>query len=264
MPIPASTNEMGFFQTAFERLCDTYGDLFEVVTYDAGVSSEANGRAVVEAHKHYVFRLKNESRYMYRMAEQLCDPDDVAAQSEDVFDNHTTVTRRLVIVPVERHWAYGRDAANERKKPDDSIWEHTKTFLRVESLERRDGVVVERDVRFWNTSLAHDALTPEQWLELVRLHWAVENNNHHTLDTAFAEDDRPWITGDARGTLAVVLLRRIAYTVLTLFRSVTQRSEERRAMRWKVLLSWVRDTLVGATEGEVARLRPRKAAAVPG
>ena len=35
-------------------------------------------------------------------------------------------------------------------------------------------------------------------------------------------------------------------------------------MRWKVLLSWVRDTLVGATQSEVARLRPRKATAVSG
>ncbi len=92
----------------------------------------------------------------------------------------------------------------------------------------------------------------------------MENNNHHTLDTAFAEDERPWITGDARGTLAVLVLRRIAYTLLTLFRSVTQRSEERRSMRWCILLSWVRDTLVGVTEDEVAGLRRRGLLAVTG
>ena len=75
---------------------------------------------------------------------------------------------------------------------------------------------------------------------------------------AFEEDDRPWITGNPQGMLAVLLLRRIAYTLLTLFRSVTQRSEAKRAMRWKTLLRWVNNTLVGAHEAEVAGLRPRK------
>jgi hypothetical protein len=140
---------------------------------------------------------------------------------------------------------------------DGSIWEHTRTLLRIESVRCRDDVVVEREVRFWNTSLRHDALTPAQWLHLLRSHWGVENNNHYTLDTAFAEDERPWITGDGTGALAVVLLRRIAYTLLTLFRSVTQRSEARRAMPWKALLALVRDTLVGVSGEEVAGLRKR-------
>ena len=119
-------------------------------------------------------------------------------------------------------------------------------------------------MRFWNTSLPHDALTPAQWLEALRSHWGVENNNHHTLDTAFAEDERPWITGESRGTLAVLVLRRIAYTLLTLFRSVTQRSEERRGMPWRRLLGWVRDTLVGITDDEVAGLRRRGLLAITG
>ena len=53
------------------------------------------------------------------------------------------------------------------------------------------------------SSMSPERLTPEQWMELVRAHWGVENNNHHTLDTAFAEDDRPWIEADANGMLAV-------------------------------------------------------------
>jgi hypothetical protein len=34
----------------------------------------------------------------------------------------------------------------------------------------------------------------------------------------------------------VAILRRIAYTLLTLFRSVTQRSDERRSAPWKRLM----------------------------
>jgi len=96
---------------------------------------------------------------------------------------------------------------------------------------------------------------------LLRSHWGVENNNHHTLDTAFTEDDRPWIEADEHGMLAVLILRRIAYTLLSLYRSVSLRSDERRATQWKALLQSVRDLLTAATEDQLAGLRQREAAA---
>jgi hypothetical protein len=61
--------------------------------------------------------------------------------------------------------------------------------------------------------------------------------------------------------LAVLLLRRVAYTLLALFRAVTLRSDEHRAMRWKALLQSVRDVLVAATEEQLAGLRLHEVAA---
>ncbi len=60
--------------------------------------------------------------------------------------------------------------------------------------------------------------------------------------------------------LAVLLLRRIAYTLLALFRAVTLRSDDGRATRWRVLLLSVRDVLVAATEEQLAGLREVAAA----
>ena len=131
----------------------------------------------------------------------------------------------------------------------------------MESVKVRPGVVIERDDRMFVSSLNPKRLTAAQWLLIARRHWAVENENHNTFDTAFKEDDRPWIEADANGMLVVLLLRRIAYTMLALFRSVTLRSEKNRAMRWKDLLAWVRDTLVGATASSLAGLRPREVVA---
>jgi hypothetical protein len=42
-------------------------------------------------------------------------------------------------------------------------------------------------------SIERGWLTPVQWLL----------QNHHTLDTVFAEDEQPWIEADADGMLAV-------------------------------------------------------------
>jgi hypothetical protein len=193
---------------------------------------------------------------MLKLASELIDPHEVAAQKTDVLDNQTTVTRSLSLLAVEPHWSYG-----DGKGPEESVWRHARTFLRVESVKRRDGALVENDVRFFVSSRAPELLTAEQWLYVVRAHWGVENQNHHTLDTAFAEDDRPWIEADPHGMLAVLLLRRIAYTLLALFRAVTLRSDAGRAMRWRVLLRSLRDALIVATEAQLAGLRPREAAA---
>ena len=256
IPIPAHTNEMGHFQTAFASLERTYGNLFHMVTYDAGALSEANGKAVVDAKKDYLFALKNEHRTMLKLATELLTPQEVAAQTVDVLDHHTTVIRTLKLIAVDPSWSF-----DQSKGPEESVWRHARVFLSVESVTLRDGAVVENETRYFVSSRAPELLAPKQWLKAVRAHWSVENQNHHTYDTAFAEDDRPWIEADEHGMLAVLVLRRIAYTLLALYRAVTLRSDENRAKRWKDLLTRVRDVLVAATGETLAGLRAREVAA---
>jgi hypothetical protein len=256
IPLPKETNEVGHFKTAFDNVNANFGSLFNVITYDAGGLSEENGRHVVDAGKHYVMRLKGEQRYMFKVANELLDPSEVVAETVDVLSNRTTVTRRLVLLTAQQHWAYGGG-----RGPVETVWQHARTFVRVESVKTVDGIVSENEARIYVSSLPEGDLTPEQWLLLVRRHWGVESN-HHTLDTAFSEDDHPWIEADGRGLMNVLVLRRIAYTLLALFRSVTQRSDKARAMRWKDLLRWVAATLFSATDDHLAGLRPRATDAV--
>ena len=256
IPIPAETNEVGHFQAAFKDLVETYGSLFEVVSYDAGGFSRANADAVIAAGKDYLFALKDEHRTMCRLADELLAVENVVARTEDALDNETTVVRSLRLLRADPSWSYG-----DGKTSEESVWPHAKAFLSVEYVKVCRGMVVERDDRMFVSSYDPRRLTPAQWLLLVRSHWGVENQNHHTLDTAFAEDDRPWIEADANGMLVVLLLRRIAYTLLALFRSVTLRSDEGHALRWKNLLAWVRDALVAATPEHTMNLRAREACA---
>ena len=246
---------MAFFQAAFSSLVGRYGKLFDVVTYDAGGFSRANADAVIAAGKDYLFALKDEHRTMCRLADELLAFEKVVDQTEDVLDNETTVVRSLKLLRADPSWSYG-----DGKTPGESVWPHAKAFLSVEYVKVQRGAVVERDERMFVSSYDPKRLTPQQWLLLVRSHWGVESN-HHTLDTAFAEDDRPWIEADPHGMLAVLLLRRIAYTLLALYRAVTLRSDEGRATRWKALLQSVRDVLIAATEEQLAGLRLREVAA---
>ena len=56
-----------------------------------------------------------------------------------------------------------------------------------------------------------------------------------------------------------MLLRRIGYNLLAWFRSVTQRSEDRRQTPWRDLVRRVYNTLIAATAVDTEALRTRKA-----
>jgi hypothetical protein len=60
----------------------------------------------------------------------------------------------------------------------------------------------------------------------------------------------------------VAILRRIAYTLLSLFRSVTQRSEERRQVPWKRLMRDMLFALVTTTGQQLQGLRRHNIAAL--
>jgi DDE_Tnp_1-associated len=248
IPIAAATNEMGHFEAALRSLKNAYRgiDLFTMVSYDAGACSEHNGSVVRALDLHYLFGLKGVQPTLFDEARRLLaplSPESAVATTADVLGGGRTVVRRVYVT---------EDMAGFAE------WKHLRTALRVESetLDGR-GRRIAYENRYYIASLPACRLTAAQWLLLVRLHWGVENNCHHTLDTAFEEDDRPWIESDPRGMLVVALLRRLAYNLVTLFRSVTQRSEERRATPWLDLLRWFYNAIISATDADLAALRPR-------
>jgi hypothetical protein len=134
-----------------------------------------------------------------------------------------------------------------------------KTAVRVHwELLDDNGKTLKSDERYYVTSLNQDALSPKQWIMISRGHWAVENNCHHTFDAVLREDTKPWITSNANGMLAVLLLRRLAYNILSLFRTVTQRSAQGRHMPWRDLCRWFYNTLLLVNNEHLDGLRTRK------
>jgi hypothetical protein len=251
-PIAASTNETGCFRQALDQLVQAYGhlDLFRLLTYDAGACSLDNANAVREQNLHYLFGLKGTQPTLYHAAQLWLGSrpaDDAAAITQDV-DGHKTVVRRIYVGP-------------STEEPEG--WSHLRTVLRVES-ETLDvnGSRTAHENRYFISSLATDRLTPDQWLRVVRAHWGVETT-HQILDVAFKEDDHPWIESEPRAALVVAVLRRIVYTMLTLFRSVTQRSDDRRATPWRHLLDDIRDSLITLAEHHLSGLRRRKCSPLP-
>lgn len=258
IPLLAGTNEVGFYQEALRQLLATFGKgLFRLLSYDAGGCSEENADFTISQGLDYLFAIKgNQPGILEVMRRYLGkkSPEQAAHFSEDVLSNKNVVTRRIFLI---------------QKQPL-FRWSHARTFIRVDS-EIRDpkGALVQQKTssgkwldsvtRYFLSSMETAALTPAQWLLVIRRHWAVENNLHGTLDVAFEEDDFPFMPSSPQGSLNVMLLRRIAYNSLALFRSRTCRSEERRRTPWAELFDDLYVALVSATVGDLAGLRKRVA-----
>ncbi len=244
VPVPAGTNEMGIFQAVLDRLDAAYDrlDLFQLVTVDAGMTSEANAAAVRQHGGHDPMALKDTQPTLIDEAERLFGPQrrtPPAAQSTTVVNNGKLEFRRV--------WFTGEAAEYHG-------WSHLQTMVRVQREVVEDGGKVSCEDRYFVSSLAPKDLTADQWLGIVRGHWRVENEVHGTLDRDYDEDDSPWLYA-THGQLVVKLLRRVGLNLMHLHRDVSRRGETKRGIPWKDLTMTALAVLIGGTEANLAGLR---------
>lgn len=233
MPIGAKTNEMGDFGKFFHRLVESYGDnndLFEIVTTDAGMTSLANANRIHEANKAYVMALKGPQPELLAEAERLLG----------------TLRKPAVETPKER---YQGTWVRRRLFRTDEIagyhgWAHLRQVWRVEQITEHDNGKIEREERYFVTSLTTGRLTAAQNLLVVRGHWRIECDCFGTLDLQWAEDSVPWCS---RGVAVEVLswLRLMAYNLLQLARRRHLRRKLfngsiEAAPDWRRLFEWVK------------------------
>ena len=252
VPIPAKTNETGHFSPAFEDLCRHYGSHFELVMGDAAFATAANAELVHAADKAYAFQLKENAPTLLSEARAL-----LAAMSgietllgDGEREDGQFVARRLRITQVNTH--DGNKVA----------WSSARQVMSIERLrvDAQNNVLEILGTRHFITSLRPGRFSKSQWLRTLRDRWAVENQTHGTLDIAFREDDYPWIE-EPQGMVNVMILRRIAMNILSVFRTVTLTSDDKRRTPWSRLFTVLRDALITATHALLDRYRRRPNAA---
>lgn len=247
-PIPAETNECGIYLTALDDLLQAYAhSLFDVVMYDSGAASLANATATKDRGLDYVFILDKFQPTMYTEAQRLLGGKslDSAQASTTDLDGSDAVRRYIWVSKLMTGYLE---------------WTHLRTVVRVCSV-RTDKTLGEPRVenRYYISSIRHTKLSADQWLEMIRRRWSVENQNHNTFDTILREDKRPWLLRP-QGMVVMHLIRRLVYNMLAIFRSVTSRSETSRARPWNTLLIRTYNALIRATRAVVEGIRPRAVA----
>jgi predicted transposase YbfD/YdcC len=236
MPIGAKTNEMGEFGRFFDGLMEAYGggDLFEVVTVDAGMTSKANGDRVHAAGKAYIMALKDTQPELLREAQRvLAGRQDPDAETDWEVHQGKRIKRRLFRTD---------EMAGYHE------WEHLRQVWRVEQETRdADGKTLECEQRYFLTSLHRGRLSGAQTLAVVRAHWGIENDCFWTLDTQWLEDAVPWCS---QGQAVEVLswFRLMAYNLLQLARRTHLRLRRPDGSLedpppWRRVFEWVRQAL---------------------
>ena len=248
VPMGKAGNESGFFKTAFSQLLTHHKNAFDLVTYDAGANSAFNAAIVVAARKHYMLALKDERRFLMAKAISVLGhrpPEAADATSDDLLvkGRNVRVLRSLHVAEVPNGYKAMRSVRTVLRV-------HTRTLA-------GEGTVLSEENRYFISSLPHARLSLPHWLELVRRHWGVETC-HAVLDVSFKEDSRPWVTHSAQGMLVCLLLRRLAYNLLALWRGRTLRTDEHRRTPWKTLFHWVARAIEQATDAAFLGLRERR------
>jgi len=239
--IAAETNDMGAFPAFFEEVMKAYGrsNLFEVITADAGFTSEANARLVNDADKGYVLGLKGNQPELLAEARRLLEPTTdpktgayrVAPEAETSWERHKGKRIRRQLWRTTEIAGWGN-------------WTHLRQVVLVrQTTEDPSGLkapVIED--RYFVTNLPVGRLDGTQWLTLVRMHWGIENNCFGTMDLRWLEDRR-LCCRQRNAPLVLGLLRLMAYNLLGWMRGRHLRSESNRTMTWRELFDCVRMAL---------------------
>jgi hypothetical protein len=229
--IPKGMGESTIFPGLFNRVVDTFPKLFKLITGDSAFLSYDNCQLVTDRGKYYLFALKSVQKSRYKVAKQALKDQPIVASTYEKYQG-------------ERHLRELRfvSCSDDMILPGvTEIWSVTRTcFDKNEKFKWTEE-------RFYVTSIPNsERLTKKERLQLVRLHWGIENNGNWTLDMIFEEDKR-CICSKGNGPFVLAWLRLLAYNLVAIFRSRLPK-EDRRPVEWVRIRKLIRQALV-ATEG---------------
>ena len=210
---------------------------FRIATGDAGLCAREHAELVTSLGRWYVFGLKGNQPYLHDFAREHGEYDlrTPIARAAERYQGHTVV-REL----------HARDVAGEPAaiEATQQLWYVCQT-----TTDRR-GEIVAVEQRYFVTSIPTGALTRDEELALVRLHWGIENGCHWTLDVVRGEDDGHPCQASRASIETVSWLRLIGYNALSAWRTLMPRKDGK-PLAWARAAETLRDALLVAQVTEL-------------
>lgn len=231
--IGSKEGESTAFRELLPKVCDQLGEHFRIVTVDAGLCARENAALVTNLGRRYLFGLKGNQPHLYDLAREhqhyaLGTP---LARTAEQYRGHTIV-REL----------YARDVAGD---PEADIEAAQQIWYVCQTTTDRRGDVVAVEQRYFVTSIPAETLTRDEELALVRMHWAIENGCHWTMDVMLGEDDAQPCQASRESIEAVSWLRIIGYNAVSAWRQLAPR-KDRKPIAWERAMETLRDALLVA------------------
>lgn len=227
--IGAKEGESPAFRQMLPRVVEAFGKHFGVVTGDAGLAASENAELVRSHRMHYLFGLKGNQPTLQEHAVDVLARNRGSTRACTVEKQHGEVVRREL-------WTHSL-------KPGEVDFPGARFLLLVlQSRKAEDGSVKE-ECRYFVTSLDTTCFNFQQLLQLVRLHWAIENRHNWTLDVILGEDEHQPCRPSRTALEAVAWLRALAYNILSSWRAMLP-PDGRHLVAWRRACELLRDGLV--------------------
>jgi predicted transposase YbfD/YdcC len=215
----AKQGESPAFRQLLPRVVEAWGEHFQVITADAGLTAGENAALVRSLGKHYLLGLKGNQPTLHghaveALADKRCAP---RARTEDRAHGQTVV----------------RELWTHALKPGEVEFAAARLLLCVLQTHLKDDGTQSLEWRYFVTSLSTVELSFAHLLRLVRLHWAIENRHHWTLDVVLEEDERQPCLHSRSSLEVTAWLRVLAYNLLSAWRA-------RLPLKDRLLVAWAR------------------------
>ena len=231
--IGSKEGESTAFRELLPRVCEALGGQFRIVTGDAGLCARENAEVVTALGRWYLFGLKGNQPYLHDLAREhgRYDLNTPLARTAEPYRGHTIV-REL----------YARDVAGD---PAADIEAAQQLWYICQTTTDLRGEIVTVEQRYFVTSITAGTLTRDQELALVRMHWAIENGCHWTLDVMLGEDEGHPCQATRASIETVSWLRLIGYNAVSAWRRLAP-TKDRKPMAWARAMETLRDALLAS------------------
>jgi predicted transposase YbfD/YdcC len=227
--IHAKQGESPAFRVLWPRVVEHFGEHFQVMTGDAGLCAAENAALVRSSHKHYLLGLKGNQPTLHDYAQ-------VAIAAKQGPPRARTEDRAHGEIIIRELWTHALS-------PGEVDFPGARLLLGVRQTHLKNDGTQKEEWRYFVTSLSTVDLSFKHLLKLVRLHWAIENLHHWTLDVVLKEDARQPCKAAASSLEVTAWLRTLAYNLMAFWRAVLPLKNRLRA-RWKRVCEKLRDALV--------------------
>jgi len=218
------------FRVIFSRLVEQFRVHFQIVTADAGLTCRENAALVEAAKKHYLFALRENQKTLHALAVARLEQAPLKVRTED-HRNGALIVRELRTVTVS-------DDPELNFPGIKQLWS-----LRRQVTLYGASAPASDEVRYFVSSIPSTLLSPTQQLELVRLHWGIENGHNWTMDVALTEDDVQPCQLTREAIEVVGWLRILGYNLLSAWRAQAP-SKDRQPLSWSRCMELLRDAFI--------------------
>jgi predicted transposase YbfD/YdcC len=177
--------------TAIPQLLDLLFLKGSTVSIDAIGCQKSIVQNVLDKDADYLVAVKNNQRSLYEQIDTVFDHTSTSSKDEQIEVDHGRVETRTC--SVIHDFTFLEEASN---------WPSVKSVVRVKNKRfTKSNSKTTEHVRYYISSRSDNA---QQFNELIRAHWSIENNLHWMLDVVFQEDSSRRRQGNSAANFNII------------------------------------------------------------